>query len=253
VSIEAVNSAIAQAYYNNQLWLDRLETITEKDVINRLNQSLDNVRRDLAEMYANMGADVTFAEMNKFNRLANLEASIAEELRIAGVDVKTNIGKGANETFAEAYYGSGYALENGIGAKLGFTEIPKDAITAALINPYDKIGWKGRAAGHIAALTVNVQNAVVEGLAQGYGYKKTAQLFKDRFEGTTNNLIRIVQTETHRAQELGNLAASDKAKSAAERLGLKLRRYWLATLDGRTRDAHGRLEDARPRSHATRA
>jgi len=240
--IADTNKYMAEVFGYSQKFIDRLNGNVEKAVARRLKQSLKNVQQQLANMYASMGDQVTFAEMNKYNRLAQIEASIADELKQMGIETTRTINGGIDDSFKETYYNGGYAFENGIGTKLGFTEIPTDAVKAALINPYDKIGWKTRSLEHVAALTVKIRGAVTEGLVQGYGYNKTAKIFAEKFANTANSLIKIVQTETHRATELANLTSTDKAKAAAGRLGLILKRGWRATLDGKTRDQHARLD-----------
>jgi len=240
--IADTNKYMAEVFGYSQKFIDRLNGNVERAVARRLKQSLKNVQQQLANMYASMGDQVTFSEMNKYNRLAQIEASIADELKQMGIETTRTINGGIDDSFKETYYNGGYAFENGMGTKLGFTEIPTDAVKAALINPYDKIGWKTRSLEHFAALTVKIRGAVTEGLVQGYGYNKTAKIFAEKFANTTNSLIKIVQTETHRATELANLTSTDKAKAAAERLGLILKREWRATLDGKTRDQHARLD-----------
>jgi len=240
--IEDTNKYLADVFGYSQRQAERIAAGLEKAVARRLKQSLKEVQQKLANMYASMGDQVTFADMQKYNRLTNIEYEIADELKRMGIETNKLIGNGTEDIFSETYYNGGYGLENGIGVKLGFGQINTDAIKAALVNPYDKIGWKTRSLEHVAALTVKIRGAVTEGLVQGYGYNKTAKIFAEKFANTTNSLIKIVQTETHRATELANLTSTDKAKAAAERLGLILKREWRATLDGKTRDQHARLD-----------
>jgi SPP1 gp7 family putative phage head morphogenesis protein len=58
------------------------------------------------------------------------------------------------------------------------------------------------------------------------------------FNTTASNAMRIVRTEGNRLANAGNFAASNSAKEA----GVSIVRQWNATLDGKTREDHARLD-----------
>ena len=60
----------------------------------------------------------------------------------------------------------------------------------------------------------------------------------DEATGLVANAMRIVATEGHRLQQLGALAAALEAESQ----GIAIRRKWDATLDSKTREAHGNAD-----------
>ena len=239
---EQLNEILARQFGYNQAFIDRLNGQVDRDIVNRLKQSLTNVQGQLANMYAEHGSDVTLAEMSKYDRLAKLEAAINAELRALGVDTNKLTESAIKSNFAESYYGAGFAYESSLRTGLTFTQLPSDVIRAAVLNPYDKIGWKTRNQKNIAQLSTWIQEAVTEGLIQGYGYNKTKKIFGERFAGYTNNIQRIVNTETHRAATMGRNLAFDRAQKAGERLGIVLVHVWDATLDGKTRPEHGFLD-----------
>jgi hypothetical protein len=57
-------------------------------------------------------------------------------------------------------------------------------------------------------------------------------------EMSANKTIRIVRTEGHGTQSVGRKLAVDNIEGAADRLGVKIKRVWVATNDDRTRDSH---------------
>ena len=59
---------------------------------------------------------------------------------------------------------------------------------------------------------------------------------------SADKTIRIVKTEADRVQRKARLIQTEKAKGAAERLGMKLKKIWVATKDDRTRDRHAEMD-----------
>lgn len=83
--------------------------------------------------------------------------------------------------------------------------------------------------------------SVTSGILQGRPIDEIAQDLMIRISGMNkNSAIRAARTATTGAQNAGRL---DGYNAAAER-GIKLKKQWLATLDGRTRHSHAALDGA---------
>ena len=121
---------------------------------------------------------------------------------------------------------------------LDFKLPPEEQITAAAINPVDRIGWPDRTGKHITEANDTVRQAIYQGIVQGNSYDGVARELRDALNITASKAERIVRTESHRAREVGNLAATVEAAE----MGINMKRRWLATLDGRTRDTHGAMD-----------
>ena len=121
---------------------------------------------------------------------------------------------------------------------LDFKLPPEDQITAAALNPVDRIGWPDRTGKHITAANDKVKESVYQGIVQGRSYDDVARELRDTLNITATKAETIARTESHRAREMGSLAATVEAAE----MGINMKRRWLATLDGRTRDTHGAMD-----------
>lgn len=219
---------------------EKLTRQAEKELIRAYRESLKEIRVQIAlayEKYAAEGA-LTMPEMMKYGRLVKLEAAIAKEVALlTGTEARTTK-KAIQKVFAESYYRAGWVLETGAEVSLSFTLLKPQAVEAAILNPYDLITWPERIKDNARLLVRQIREEISRGIVQGYSYDKTARAVKERLDIGASKAIRIVQTETHRAQSQGTQTAFEEA---AEK-GLVFKRVWISTLDGRTRDRHRALD-----------
>lgn len=216
--------------------LGRLERSIERSLLNSYQSSLKEVRSLLAEAYAKY--DGSFLEMQKYNRLTTLERNISKEIgKLTGKNAVT-LRKGIGDTFQEAYYRTGFAIETTAQARLGFGELPKRTIEASIQNPLDRVGWLQRNRDNQARLTRQMREQLTQSLIQGESYQNAARRLKQRMDVGAENVLRIARTEMHRSQSEGRLLGLDQA----EEKGLIIIRRWVATLDGRTRPEHQELD-----------
>ena len=97
----------------------------------------------------------------------------------------------------------------------------------------------------------NIQASITQGLLRGQSYSKTSSGIKNiigqfirkdgeiHSTGAMANAQRIVRTESTRIMNDASLANTEYARSQ----GVDIVRFWNATLDGRTRASHARLDD----------
>ena len=105
---------------------------------------------------------------------------------------------------------------------------------AAVENELSKIAIKGVRQNGL----LGIRRTVTDGLIQGDSYPKMARKIKKFMDSTASSYQTIVRTEGQRSAVAGQRATYD----AAEDLGVEMLRIWDATLDSRTRPAHGRLD-----------
>lgn len=86
-----------------------------------------------------------------------------------------------------------------------------------------------------------ITNAITQGILQGESIPKIAKRLRAVTDMDRRAAIRNARTATTGAQNAGRV---DSYRDA-EKLGIKLRQEWLATLDGRTRDSHRLLDGER--------
>lgn len=215
----------------------------EKDLAKLYRESLKKIQLEIADIYAQHGKKLSYAEMNKFNRLKSLEKQIAAEIKVlSGKSIKL-MEQSIGNVFAQNYYYTGYASEVAMGVKMGFQLLQKEAIRASMQSPYDAFKWQQPMKDHYNKLYSSVQKDITRGLIQGDGYDIVARNVKKNIGTTGGKAMRIVHTESTRAQSQGTLAGFDIAQSDGADVDIEVKLKWVATLDSKTRDSHGILDN----------
>lgn len=216
--------------------LDRLEKEFEKELIHNYQLALKELRSKIAKIYEDY--DGNWVELQKYNRLTKLEKEIAEEIRkLTGKNAFT-LKKGMMDVYEESYYRTAYILSSEVQTDLGFALLSKELIQKSIENPLDRVGFLQRNLDNQARLTRQLREQLTQGLIQGEAYGTVAKRIKERMDVGATDAMRIAQTEMHRTRN------SAKLDSMAEgvKAGVTIKKQWLATIDGRTRDRHQDLD-----------
>lgn len=220
----------------NERALDGLEKQFERELIRNYQITLKELRAKIA--YAYERYDGSWIEMQRYNRLTKLEKEIAEEIRkLTGKNALT-LKKGMMDVYEESFYRTAWSLTNTVKADLGFTMLDRKLVEKAIHNPLDRVGFLQRNRDNQARLTRQLKEHLAQSLIQGEAYQKAAQRIKERMDVGATNVIRIAQTEMHRTR---NNAKLDAMEEGAE-LGISIKKMWLATADGATRESHQELD-----------
>ena len=229
----------------------------ENELLGTYKRSLLTIKDQIRAMYEKYGDSVTLSEMQSFNRLKNLELQITKEINTLNTNITIKTRKQLGNFFESNYYQTGFAIESGLGMDLSFGLLNPSVIQAAVVNPYD---WEGRLKLWNNKLLLDIKQNVTDGLTQGNGLVKTTgnglvkttKNIQTSFETnlgkkasdkiTRSNILRVVRTESTRAQELGNVSGFSQAESDARDLGFETLKIWDATLDSRTRPNHGAMD-----------
>ncbi|MCM3739226.1 phage head morphogenesis protein [Oceanobacillus luteolus] len=216
--------------------LDKLEKQFEKELIHNYQVALKEIRARIAFSYEKY--DGNWIEMNRYNRLTKLEKEIAEEIRkLTGKNAQTLI-RGMMDLFEESYYRTAYVLTNAVNSDLGFVLLDRELVRKAIENPLDRVGFLQRNRDNQARLTRQLREQLTQSLIQGEAYRTAAKRIKNRMDVGATNILRITRTEMHQTRQRSKL---EGMKEGAER-GILLKKHWLATIDNRTRDRHGKLD-----------
>ena len=84
----------------------------------------------------------------------------------------------------------------------------------------------------------HLQSAMLQGVLTGDSMKDIAKRFRSVVNMTEASAMRNARTAVTGAENAGRIDSYVRA----EKMGIKLRQMWLATLDGRTRDSHAMLD-----------
>ena len=219
---------------------DRAYGRYEKSIIRDLTRNyqiaLKEIRGDIALAFEKYGGE--YQEMVKYNRLANLEKEVSDEIRkLTGKNALT-LKQGTAGAFEDGFYRTGFTLETEMQAKLRFGMLNPKTIEAAVTNPLDRVGFLQRNRDNQARLTRQLRDNLTQGLIRGESYQQVARRIKERMDVGATNAMRIAQTEMHRCHVEGRLAGFQQAEKA----GVELDYIWSATVDGRTRDMHADMD-----------
>ena len=209
---------------------------TEKEIVAIYAAVRDEMRLELAKTYERYSIDgkLTTGQMTKYNRAVNLEKELTSKLAAADRKVIAVNNRLTAEQYGAAFFGNAWAIDMELEARVKWGKIADSAVRAAVENPMREIAdSRLRTSGR-----QKIRTAIAGGLARGDSYAKMATELRGAITGSRVAAVRIARTEAHRAQSLGTIAAYDKAAT----LGIAGNEYWVATVDGRTRDRHGDLD-----------
>jgi SPP1 gp7 family putative phage head morphogenesis protein len=221
----------------NWVALDKVERSFREEVRRNYRQALESIREEMSSIYEKYAVDgeLTKAQMTKYNRLAKLEKRINEILGKAHSKNTGTFLRLKESQYSGSFFRHQWALEQNVGASLNWGALSEDMIERAIDNDMlkianDRLKTLGRQ---------RVRRAVTQGLIRGDSYDKMARSIKSAINGTFADAERIVRTEGQKAAVKGQQDSYNKAR---ENTGVEVVQVWDATLDGRTRPEHGRLD-----------
>lgn len=92
-------------------------------------------------------------------------------------------------------------------------------------------------------ITNEIKRQLIVGVKTGLGIVNIARNVKNVLGGKLWQIKRIIQTEVNAVQAKSRLDSYDKGQE----LGLKVKKQWISTVDGRTRERHRKLfQEVRP-------
>lgn len=216
--------------------LDQAQKQFERQLIRNFQLSLKEIRGKIAESYERYDGD--WIEMQRYNRLTRLEKAIAEEIRILTGKNAQTLKKGMMDSYEESYYRTAFLLSNKVKTDLGFTKLNRKLIERAIQNPLDRVGFLQRNRDNQARLTRQLREQLAQSLIQGEAYGKAARRIKERMDVGATNTMRIAQTEMHRTRQQAKLDSMEEGAEA----GIVLKKMWVASIDGATRESHQELD-----------
>lgn len=133
-----------------------------------------------------------------------------------------------------------YQLEKEAGMNLSFAIYDADTV-ARLIEEQPELlprkvveGVKDKAWNQ-----KQIANSISQGIIQGETIPQIAKrIARDTSSANGKNMVRYARTAMTGAQNAGRIETLKRAQS----MGIKVKKVWLATLDGRTRDSHREMD-----------
>ncbi len=148
-------------------------------------------------------------------------------------------GEQLNE-FAEGMNHEQFVLEQNTGISVNFGIYDADTVGTLIREQPDLLPPKKLNRGKDSAWNQKkVTGSVLQGIIQGESIDDIARrIARDTSQQNSKAMIRYARTATTGAQNAGRMETMHRAQG----MGINVRKQWLATLDGRTRDSHRHLD-----------
>ena len=148
-------------------------------------------------------------------------------------------GEQLNE-FAEGFNHEQYVLEQNTGLSVNFGLYDAETVQRLIreepeLLPRKEVNGKKDKAWN----QKKIAGAVTQGILQGESIDNIAKrIARNTAQQNSKAMIRYARTATTSAQNAGRMETMRRAKG----MGISCKKKWMATLDGRTRDAHAALD-----------
>lgn len=138
----------------------------------------------------------------------------------------------------EAFNHGTYEVEKISGIDTNFTIYNRDSVENIIKNDPDLLPVDPNIPKDLRWNKSKVNSAITQGILQGKPIKEVAKNLESVTDMIKNAAIRNARTMNTYARNVGRL----KSYERADKLGVKTRKMWLATLDGRTRHSHRMMD-----------
>jgi len=229
--------------------LKQIYTQAQKELTATLKEFTDQFQKQLAEKQAAvLSGDMTHAELVAWvNSQHQMKKILDEKIdQCSGVLLNANqkaMGMINGETlhvFAENANWQSYQLTQDTKVNLMFSVYDERSVKRLIKEKPELIPRKVVNGKKDKAWNQKIiANAVTQAIIQGESIPKLARRIAVQ-TGETNKkaMIRYARTAMTSAQNGGRMEMLHEAKA----MGIKVKKRWLATLDGRTRDVHAKLD-----------
>jgi uncharacterized protein with gpF-like domain len=210
--------------------------LLERDLKVEYSKALNQLNYELSKYYGKY--EMTYQEMNKYNRLKGLMKEIDAQVRGLSGNLNSVMRDGLGRIYSETYYRTAYAMEKGVQAKLAYTMIDPKVITASIQNPISGLTLNERLRERQREVIIRIKSSITQGLIAGDSYKDMADRIRHGVDMEVSKSVRIARTEGHRCQQIGRRESLEHA----ENQGVVGHYVWNSALDGSTRDSHRSMD-----------
>lgn len=165
-----------------------------------------------------------------------LEKQINSILEVLNQDNITNVTDFLNTMYQDGYIGLQYELmQQGVPV---VTAINQEEIANSLFQKVEDMTFANRIGVNMTDFKTKIKDEITRGLASASTYNQIAQQLALVTGENLNKTYRIARTEGHRVTSEAKLNSMQRAKNQ----GADVVKQWDATLDGKTRKNHRKLD-----------
>lgn len=213
--------------------LDREKSVLKK-IESQFKAALDSINLRIAAMQAE---EMTASRVLRVNYQKTLKKQVAAILEKLHADEYSTIEQFAHECYKDGFIGAVYNLH---GQDLPIIlPIDNNAAAKAIVTDskiktslYEELGVD------VDALKRTISEQLTIGIATNQPYIRIAHNIRNATGAPLRRAKTIVRTEAHRIQQ----ASQEDVRQEAKAKGADVVKQWDATLDGKTRENHARLD-----------
>lgn len=224
-----------------QMIVQTLDDETLADTNNKLlrfyRDALRQIKQRAKVIIAEYDA-MSFAQRLEAERLLDIGEKINGILMDANAKVTGAIIEGTKTQAKNGFYGTFYGLEGAENLNLPISVLSEDYIERLVNMPVNGKTLSRRLYQNTDKLAKATTRSLLQGAIDGKGYAYVAKRIADLTEADYRRALRIARTEGGRASSM----ATQRAYQDVEKLGISIKKQWVATLDGKTRDSHQDLD-----------
>lgn len=186
------------------------------------------------------------AQIGRGKRFEALRDDLAERIYSANTVVQSYVNDATPGIYSLNRNYTAYTIEK-VAGNVGFTLFDEQTVKRLVIEqpnlmPNYPVARAVKRGIDLAYSKQQITASVTSGILQGKPIAKIADDLQGRIDGMERaSAIRAARTAVTGAQNAGR----QDSYIAAEKMGIKMKREWLATLDNRTRHAHAVLDGQR--------
>lgn len=221
--------------------LQRLSKLTKKRVNDDLFKAYQQMLRDIkgtTAKYLENYEKLSFSKRLEIEHQLKTAAQIEKIITDNYSDVSKSIKEYSEQMAKQGYNGVWYALEGAENIQLGLPILNQDYIEALVNRKIAGKTFSERLYRYRDRLAKETTNALLNGAAEGKGYKQIAARISELTEASYKQALRIAITEGGRTQS----TATQKGYEESAKKGVNMTKMWMATLDKKTRKSHQQLD-----------
>ncbi|MCM3179741.1 phage minor head protein [Cytobacillus horneckiae] len=221
-------------------YLDKLAKQTESDIEKVFNRRLKTITNILAEMYvkyADGKGDISWTDVNKYQRLTKELERINKELSGAYKEIIKTLQKSTENVYLEGYLRNMYLYEMSTGYSMRVSLPPIEVIKEILKNPIDKLTLPSIFEEHRNQIVRRINIEIAQGIQAGEGYAVIARRLQNTVQFGRHKARTVVRTEAGRARSIAAEKSEEQTSKYAKITGI-----WMSALDLKVRNSHRILD-----------
>ena len=209
----------------------------EKEAVNELKKSYEQALKDIQERVKYLQSDEALeSKIRQLNYQRALETQITGILDVLKTDNIVTINKYLNEAYNNGFVGSLYCMQKeNIPLAFGIDE---KRVLTSISKKIENMTFADREETNMDDFKKKVKSEITRGIANGSKYSEIVRNLDNVTKEGVNSSYRICRTEMGRVSQEAKYDSMVKAKEN----GADIVKQWDSTMDGKTREAHAKLD-----------